>query len=189
MAKFDIAYKITYEKEGGYINHPNDKGGETIFGISRNFHPNWSGWQMVDQAKWFCTEKEGSKEWENELTGLCKTNEGIVRLKLDFFKSLFWNPLQLDLITSQKIANALFDASVNHDPKDSARMAQEALGIKVDGIVGNQTITALNSAVESKFLNSLYSIRRKYYYDIVKKNPSQQVFLNGWLARLESFKP
>lgn len=188
MAKFEVSYKITYEKEGGYVNHPNDKGGETIFGISRKYHPNWGGWQMVDQAKWFCTESEGSKEWENELTGYCKANEGIVRLKLDFFKTLFWNPLQLDLITSQKIANALFDASVNHDPRDAAKMAQKALKIKADGIVGNQTIQALNSASEWSFLNLFCAERKAYYYELVKRDPSQQGFLNGWIARAESFR-
>lgn len=188
MAKFEISYKIIYDKEGGYVNHPDDKGGETIFGISRKYHPSWGGWQMVDQAKWFCTEKEGSKAWDIELTNHCKANEGIVRLKLDFFKTLFWNPLQLDLVTSQKIANALFDASVNHDPKDAARMAQKALKIKEDGIVGNQTISALNSVSEWSFLNAFCSARKEYYYNLVKKNPSQQVFLNGWISRAESFK-
>lgn len=131
MAKFETSYKITYNNEGGYVNNPSDKGGETIFGISRRYHSSWGGWQLVDQAKWFCTSEEGSKEYDKELTGLCLLNDGIERLKLDFFKTLFWNPLQLDLVVSQKIANALFDASVNHDPKDAAKMAQSALKIDI----------------------------------------------------------
>lgn len=187
MAKFEVSYKITYDNEGGYVNHPDDKGGETIFGISRKFHSSWGGWQLVDQAKWFCTETEGTKEYDTELTGLCKSNGAITRLKLDFFKTLFWNPLQLDLVTSQKIANALFDASVNHDPKDAAKMAQKVLKVKVDGIVGNQTISAINSANESAFLRSFTSDRISYYRSIVEKDKSQIYFLNGWIRRAESF--
>lgn len=31
-------------------------------------------------------------------------------------------------------------------------------------------------------------IRRVYYYDIVKRRPSQEVFLNGWLNRINEVK-
>jgi lysozyme family protein len=36
---FDEAFKVLIGHEGGYVNHPDDPGGETKFGISRRAHP------------------------------------------------------------------------------------------------------------------------------------------------------
>ena len=49
--RFLDIYRIVMEYEGGYVNHPNDPGGETYKGISRRAHPNWKGWQLIDQKK------------------------------------------------------------------------------------------------------------------------------------------
>lgn len=43
--KFDIAVEIILKHEGGYVNHPDDPGGETNFGISKRAYPD------VDIAK------------------------------------------------------------------------------------------------------------------------------------------
>lgn len=188
MAKFEISYKITCEKEGGYCNDPRDSGGETIFGISRNYHPSWGGWGIVEQKKLFCLEEEGSRAYNEEITEYCKEDESLERLKLEFYKKTFWDILNLDKVKSQKIANALFDASVNHGAGDSGKMAQKALGIEVDGIIGSKSIEAINEASEHSFLRSFCTLRREHYFDIVKNNPTQQVFLNGWLSRADSFK-
>lgn len=39
------------EEEGGYVNDPDDQGGETYCGIARKHHPGWPGWQTVDAAQ------------------------------------------------------------------------------------------------------------------------------------------
>lgn len=36
---FDIAVEIILKHEGGYVNHPNDPGGETNYGISKRAYP------------------------------------------------------------------------------------------------------------------------------------------------------
>lgn len=36
---FDQAFEILIGHEGGYVNHPNDPGGETKFGISKRSYP------------------------------------------------------------------------------------------------------------------------------------------------------
>lgn len=36
---FDKAIEFILRREGGYVNHPDDPGGETNFGISRRAHP------------------------------------------------------------------------------------------------------------------------------------------------------
>lgn len=37
--------------EGGYVNDPNDRGGETYKGVARNANPGWPGWKIIDQLK------------------------------------------------------------------------------------------------------------------------------------------
>ena len=51
MAIFNLAYKKLEVAEGGYVNDPDDKGGETYKGISRKANPNWAGWISIDQIK------------------------------------------------------------------------------------------------------------------------------------------
>ena len=40
MAEFSLAIPIVLENEGGYVDDPNDPGGETNFGISKRSYPN-----------------------------------------------------------------------------------------------------------------------------------------------------
>ena len=51
MADFEIAYGETEIREGGYVNDPADRGGETHRGVARKFHPKWPGWKIVDKYK------------------------------------------------------------------------------------------------------------------------------------------
>ena len=39
MAEFKLAIPITLENEGGYVNDPDDPGGETKYGISKRSYP------------------------------------------------------------------------------------------------------------------------------------------------------
>lgn len=51
MANFKIALDKVLSREGGYINDPDDKGGETYKGISRKYNPDWKGWRIIDNTK------------------------------------------------------------------------------------------------------------------------------------------
>ena len=39
LTKFDDIIEIVLEHEGGYVNDPDDPGGETNFGIAKRSHP------------------------------------------------------------------------------------------------------------------------------------------------------
>ena len=59
----------------------------------------------------------------------------------------------------------------------------------VDGIFGSKTIKALNEVEEQgkseEFLRDYHSIQRKFYHSVVEYNPTQKVFLTGWLNRVD----
>ena len=51
MALTDQQFDHILRAEGRYANLVGDTGGETYGGVSRNNHPNWSGWHPIDAAK------------------------------------------------------------------------------------------------------------------------------------------
>jgi len=51
MAEFKPAFQNTITTEGGYVNDPQDPGGETYKGIARKIYSKWSGWQTIDMLK------------------------------------------------------------------------------------------------------------------------------------------
>ena len=49
---FDEVFERVIGHEGGYVNDPQDPGGETKFGISKRSHPNWDiNAITIEQAK------------------------------------------------------------------------------------------------------------------------------------------
>jgi lysozyme family protein len=49
---FDAAFEVVIGHEGGYVDHPNDPGGRTKFGISQRAYPNLDIPNLtLDQAK------------------------------------------------------------------------------------------------------------------------------------------
>lgn len=195
MASFLPAYKLTAQAEGGYSNDPNDTGGETWKGVARNKHPNWEGWAIVD------AHKEMTPNWETVLHEDKQLEEDVLK----FYEKEFWDKMKLSKISSQAIANELYDTGVNQGTGMAAKQLQWALNllnndqkhypdITVDGGIGPKTIEAFNSYMDTaefrsrnvernertflKVLNGLQFIR---YKEIVDNSPGQEVFFYGWV--------
>lgn len=90
MIDFEFCIKIVLEKEGGYVNDPDDKGGETKFGISKRAFPNLDIANLtIEQAKaiykkhyWDAINAESIKE-ELRLTAFdMAVNAGISTAKM-----------------------------------------------------------------------------------------------------------
>ncbi len=199
MAIFEEAYLLTSIQEGGYSNHPNDKGGETYRGIARKQWPNWKGWEVIDCIK---DETKASTDYSDMLCRDTRLNGWLE----SFYQDEFWNKLSCVRLP-QKIANELFDTSVNMGHYYGVCCLQKALNklnrnqkdyedIDVDGQIGTKTL----KAVESYFKTVRFSTRNKdklinwllkwmnYYqlrkYDLItEKNPDQEVFIPGWTNR------
>ena len=106
MAKFDEAIELIILNEGGYVNNPNDAGGETYMGISRRAHPKSKIWQYVDKI----TTKYKTT---NTINKHLKENKELTKLVKDIYKKDYWNPFNLDKEKSQRLANQIFDNAVN----------------------------------------------------------------------------
>lgn len=103
MALFSIAWdrgdrlECGSDKSEVWTNDKDDPGGETVHGISRKNHPNCSVWDLVDHMK--------------ECPGFPETllrHQELKRRVQEFFRRRFWDPLDLDRVEDQELANHMY---------------------------------------------------------------------------------
>lgn len=123
MANFKKEYEKVIKAEGGYVNDPDDAGGETYLGISRKSNPSWKGWTIID----FIKSQYGTKN----LTARLKKNSNLDNLAKSLYKTNYWDVLELDDIPNQNIAHQLFDTCVNMGKAKAVGIAQHVIGMTV----------------------------------------------------------
>lgn len=77
-----------------------------------------------------------------------------------------------------------FDGCVNHGPRRAAKFLQQAVGVPTDSVIGNQTIDALDAMSYADAIKSISDQRVDFYNAIVRNDPSQKIFLKGWMRRI-----
>jgi lysozyme family protein len=172
MADFTISMKVTRPWEGGYVNDPDDAGGETYGGITRRDNPTWPGWAIVDAAK---PLRNGA---------YVQAAEPYVA---PHYQRHYWPVVKGDQIKDQRVAGFLFDWYVNSGTR-AVRAVQLATGQHADGILGPKTLAAINAHDAAKLFDELKAMRTAFVQAIVANRPSQKKFLTGWLRRVNSFK-
>lgn len=165
MASFVEAFEKMITNEGGYQLHQvkGDRGGQTFAGIARRYHPDWSGWPMIDE--------------------LDLDNPQLQEHVRAFYKHQFWDRIQGDQIGSPAIANSLFDFAVNAGHRTAIKLAQSVLDAKQDGVCGPNTLASINDC-DGEIFNLRFALAKvARYADIVNRDKSQNKFLLGWINR------
>lgn len=172
MADFKQALQMVLQHEGGYVNDPNDPGGETYKGIARNMNSGWLGWILIDIQK----------KQANFPANLSNNSELNTEIE-HFYKINYWDRVKGDQINDQRVANTIFDFSVNAGVSTGSVLAQKVVDAKEDGVLGNISIGAINAMQPEQFL-SYYTIAKiARYIKIVKNRPSSQKYFYGWVRR------
>ena len=182
MANSKKAIDKVLRHEGGYVCDKDDPGGETIYGITRRYNPAWPGWEIVDEYKPDEIKDVGNNVFLKNAARTFYLNRW-VRYKMDSF--------------SQKTAEVFFDTMINMGIKTTVRMVQETFNrffsgsfekdLKVDGIIGPKTISAVKSVREQSFVNSFIQMRIERYFLLCRKNRKLYKFILGWIRRAMSF--
>jgi lysozyme family protein len=173
MAEFIKAFRRMIDHEGGYVNDPDDiTGGETYKGVSRKNWPKWEGWNRIDQLK----------QQPDFPANLDKDNE-IHEMIGTFYIDNFWYKMRGDDILNQEIANSIFDCSVNMGLNHAISAAQSIIKVKIDGIIGSNTINALNACNVELFIVKYALAKISTYVSIVKKRPTSKKYFYGWVLR------
>jgi lysozyme family protein len=189
MAAFAASFKNTLEHEGGYVNDPDDAGGETYKGISRKYNPGWLGWGKLDAMK------NGA--------GFPGSLEQDAGLRIDvgaFYKQHYWDKFWGDDIPNQGTSDELFDTAVNMGAERAVTFLQQALNflnrngtlysdLVVDGVFGRKTLEALQTYLQNDnpeyLLKIMNILQGKHYLDYMTKSPTQEKYARGWLNRVE----
>jgi len=183
MKSFVNAFDNLIGEEGGYSNNKKDAGKETYKGISRRFHPEWKGWEIIDSLK----EKKGFKKLLNK-------NEDLNKLTKDFYYNNYWKKFKGDALP-YIIAEELLEQSVVLGTwKTAGKNLQTALNLLnlngkvfedlvVDGLVGKKTISALNKVNSRRVLTVLNGLEFCRFKESMENRPLNEVF-RGWFDRV-----
>lgn len=164
MDRFQKIFDYLLRVEGGYSNDKYDSGGKTKYGIIE-----------VEARKY------GYRGHMKDMP---------LEIAKDIYYRKYFKGNRLDEVVNDKISLSICDWIVNSG-NWGAKKAQQALNIinsselVVDGKIGNQTLFALNNVNPDKFLEVYHRLQRNFYRSIVASRPTQQVFLKGWLNRVD----
>lgn len=110
----------------------------------------------------------------------------------EFYKEKYMHPKVRDILLRVRWKKSFLtyvSNSVNGGLGRGAKALQSALGIKVDGAIGNGTISALNSYIkrgrDSTLNRGMLEYMRNFYRNLARR-PKFARFLKGWLRRLDA---
>ena len=153
MTTFDEIIEQVLEHEGGYVNDPDDPGGETKYGIAKKFNPTVYIKNLT---------KDGAKK---------------------IYYSNYWIPAKADKVPEKlrHIYFDMVVNFGQRGAVKVLQQAAVAKGhdIKVDGGIGPNTL----KAIANEELDRVRSYRVLKFANIVIKKPTQEKFWLGWFRR------
>ena len=118
-------------------------------------------------------------------------HDDICRLTLDEAKTIYrvnyWDKYGWGAL-DWPVCGMCLDCCINHGR--FAVILQRAVidcgkSVVIDGKFGPKTFAAVKACPPMTLAKAIYVQRKRYYEKIVARNPSQQVFLKGWLRRAD----
>lgn len=163
-------------REGGFVDHPADKGGPTRWGIT----------QAIARQHGYMGRMET----------LPRSVAALI------YKKQYWRAPAFDKVSQMapKLAGELFDTGVNMGPRTAIRFLQRALNalnrngadypdIAVDRAIGPDTLRALEAfltkrgpAAEGVLTKAIDALQGAHYVHLAEARPAQEAFLYGWLT-------
>lgn len=113
---FDQAFDALLGHEGGYSRHPDDPGGETMWGVTARV-----------------ARSEG---YQGEMRLMPRECAKAI------YKKRYWDTVRADEMPAP-VRYALFDAAVNSGVVQAVRWMQRAAGVGEDGVIGPVTMKAV----------------------------------------------
>ena len=132
---FDTAFHKLLGHEGGYVNHSQDPGGETNWGIT------------IAVAR--------QNGYEGSMSSLP------VGVAKEIYRKMYWNAVRADEMPS-KLRYAFFDAAVNSGVSQAIKWLQRAVSVSPDGVIGPMTLRAVNSQNPNEVFERMLAQRLKF---------------------------
>ena len=174
----DVSHLIDdlIDREGGYVNHPADRGGATCWGIT----------EAVARAHGY----------RGAIRALPRDEAAAI------YRRLYWLRPRFDQVGQRapRLAAEMFDTGVNMGPAVAATFLQRALtalnrngrdypDLVPDGRIGPRTLAALDGFLairgktgETVLLRAIEALQGERYLRLAERRPANEAFLYGWLA-------
>lgn len=136
---FDTAFTKLLGHEGGYVNHPNDPGGETNWGITK---------AVAREFGYTGSMRDLPRD----------TAKRIYRVK-------YWDTVKADEMPDA-VRYPLFDAAVNSGVGQAARWLQRALCVADDGKIGAITIGRAKNCDDVATAATMIGYRLQFMTDL-----------------------
>ena len=155
-SNFQECLDLVLKSEGGWVNHPNDPGGETNLGVTKAV-------------------------WEEYVGHPVKTMKNLTKDDVaPMYELKYWRPCYCEVLP-RGLDFVVFSMGVNAGPGRSVKLLQQSIGCVPDGVIGPRT-RELISASNSANLIAKFSETRREYYRSLKTFP---IFGRGWLSRVD----
>ncbi len=158
--------------EGGYVNHPNDPGGETNLGITIATFNRAKQANLIKSPSLKLLTREDAKT---------------------IYEQYYWKPSQAVLLPDP-IGTIYFDMVINSGGVNAVRTLCRAIaamgtGLKqynrINGFITDEVEKIVKDGRVGILAKSLLNRRMEFYEAIIKRRPASSVFRNGWLNRLK----
>jgi lysozyme family protein len=173
MARFDLFLPKLLRFEGGYLNDPDDPGGETNKGIT--------------MATFRACSRQllGIEPTSQNLRSLTDVQAGVI------YKAWYWDRVCGDAISLQDLAEIVCDFQVNAGAR-AVFLLQHVLNgmgahVAEDGVMGQATLLALAGLSQEEVYRRYKLGRIAYYQNLVAERPALRKYLAGWLNRVAAF--
>lgn len=133
---FDQAFQLLLEREGGYVSHPSDPGGETNHGITA---------RVARQAGYMGNMRDLPLETAKQIA-----------------RNQYWNAVRAEELPEQ-VRFDVFDAGYNSGPKQAIKWLQRAAGATDDGIFGPGTLAAVDKMDPDVLLRRFNGNRLRFF--------------------------
>ena len=163
MNRFDECLHHVLGFEGGFSDHPLDKGGATNCGVTQAVYDMWRIQQGFGRQP---------------VIGISSSEIEAV------YRDLYWKPGRCEQLP-QPLDLVHFDGCVNHGVSQAGKFLQRALMVKDDGVVGPKTLSAAQQTNAAHISHDIIGQRRDFYRTLAERHPAQNAFLRGWMNRLD----
>lgn len=169
-SSFERALKFVLKSEGGFINHPHDRGGRTNKGILQRVYDKYRDDRQEDR-------RDVREISDDEVE--------------DIYYNEYWVPGKCYKFP-WPLYVVHFDGCVNTGVGQAGRFLQRAVGAKADGAIGPKTIMAYEDKVKEvgvdEIVKNILEQRKGFYDLLVYQDSTQKSFINGWHNRLDNLK-
>ena len=136
---FDTAFTTLLGHEGGYVNDPQDPGGETRWGVT----------VAVARAHGYVGDMRDFPQTAAK----------------HIYRKAYWDSVRADELPPA-LRYAVFDAAVNSGPAQGVKWLQRAVGATDDGRIGPQTLAMARAAQPDFALRRMLAQRLTFMTDL-----------------------